>query len=98
MRGRWRRALAAAAAAAVVLAGAAAPAQAEPAGTLALTGPVAQGEAATFGYGTPDPHGTNWIGVYPQGEGPVDEEYTEPSLAWTYAPEGEGRPRWTPAR
>ncbi|MFW5416869.1 endonuclease/exonuclease/phosphatase family protein [Nocardiopsis sp. CNT-189] len=90
MRGRLRRALAAAAAAAAVLAGAAAPAQAEPAGTLALAGPVAQGEAAKFGYGTPDPHGANWIGVYHRGEGPVEEEYTEPSLAWAYAPEAEG--------
>ncbi|WP_017538990.1 endonuclease/exonuclease/phosphatase family protein [Nocardiopsis halophila] len=90
MRGWWRRATASAAAAVAVLAGLSAPAQADTAGTLAPAGPVAQGEQARFAYSTPEPHDTNWIGVYPRGEGPVDEEYTEPSLAWSYAPEAEG--------
>ena len=89
MRGWWRRAIASAAAAAAVLAGVSAPAQAE-AGTLTLAGPVAVGEQARFAYGTGDPDAANWIGVYRSGEGPVDEEYTEPSLAWVYAPDAEG--------
>ncbi|MFL1380143.1 endonuclease/exonuclease/phosphatase family protein [Nocardiopsis protaetiae] len=63
------------------------PASAAPEGTLAVrsTSPL------TLAYSTPDPHPTNWVGLYrASGGGPVDEEYVSPSLVWAYAPLSEG--------
>ncbi|ROT40937.1 endonuclease/exonuclease/phosphatase family [Sodiomyces alkalinus F11] len=60
-------------------------------GSLAL---VEGEELFTFAYSTPEPYGTNWIGLYrASGGGPVNEEYTAPSLAWSYAPETQGTVR-----
>ncbi|MGW5878680.1 endonuclease/exonuclease/phosphatase family protein [Nocardiopsis terrae] len=75
---------------ALLLALGAHPVSAAPQGTLSLT----DGEEFTFTYSTPDPHPTNWVGLYrASGGGPVDEEYVAPSLVWEYAPGAEGTVR-----
>ncbi|KAH6696881.1 exonuclease III [Plectosphaerella plurivora] len=51
------------------------------------------GNDATFQYSTTEPHGQNWIGIYTQNGGPVDQVQVEQSLAWTYTPDSSGTAR-----
>lgn len=47
-------------------------------------------EPLAFKYATDSPDDSNWIGLWPAGEGPVDGEQTDASLTWEYAPDAEG--------
>ncbi|MDI9918503.1 endonuclease/exonuclease/phosphatase family protein [Rhodococcus sp. IEGM 1379] len=57
---------------------------ASPSGELLLESPViGTGQPIKVGYQISDPDPTNWIGLYKVGgNGPVDEKYVGPSLAW----------------
>ncbi|WP_216215587.1 endonuclease/exonuclease/phosphatase family protein [Amycolatopsis aidingensis] len=70
----------------------AAPAAAEPDGTLTLArDTVPAGEPITVAYSTPRPHQKNWLGLYTEpGNGPVDQTYVGPSLRWVYISGAEG--------
>jgi endonuclease/exonuclease/phosphatase family metal-dependent hydrolase len=50
----------------------------------------ADNEPLTFTYLTSSPDDTNWIAVWPVGDGPVDGESSTASLTWDYTPGEEG--------
>ncbi|KAF4587841.1 DNase I-like protein [Ophiocordyceps camponoti-floridani] len=53
----------------------------------------------TFHYSTSQPDGKNWIGLYNSFYGaPDNESYVANSLAWSYAPEGDGSVKVTPPK
>ncbi|GAA4063531.1 endonuclease/exonuclease/phosphatase family protein [Nonomuraea soli] len=80
------------AAAVLALITAAPAAQAAPDGAITpVSTTVKAGDPATFAYTTPRPHKKNWIGLYTDpGNGPVDQKYVGPSLAWVYVPDATG--------
>ncbi|KAL0938178.1 endonuclease/exonuclease/phosphatase family [Colletotrichum truncatum] len=66
----------------------AAPATRQASGSLAF---LPQQPLLTFKYSTSSANAKNWVGVYhASGGGPDKEEFVEQSLAWAYAPQGEG--------
>ncbi|MET7396632.1 endonuclease/exonuclease/phosphatase family protein [Dactylosporangium sp. NPDC005572] len=68
------------------------PARAAADGTLTVpVTSVGAGAELRFDFATPRPNAKNWVGLYADpGNGPVNEAYVGPSLAWAYTPGSSG--------